>query len=111
MDEISNNEGNQCLVKWTNSFVEIHSILERNAREHDASFVLFTGNVLPVQTGDSNSIMDGVYTTMRSHKDNFVVTTLDGIDSELDGMRPRKRVGNAWKGEDDIEDKAGHHVY
>jgi len=44
VDKISNNKGEACLVKWTNSFVEIHSILERNAREHEASFVLFTGN-------------------------------------------------------------------
>jgi hypothetical protein len=32
-------------VRWTNSFAEISTLLERNAREHDASFVLFTGDV------------------------------------------------------------------
>lgn len=40
----SNNRGETCTVRWTNSFIEVQAILERNAREHQASFVLFTGN-------------------------------------------------------------------
>ena len=45
VDKIFTNYGNKCLVKWTNSFIEVTSILERNAREHQASLVLFTGDV------------------------------------------------------------------
>lgn len=42
---MSTNIGQNCTINWTNSFVEISSILEPNARDHQASFVLFTGNV------------------------------------------------------------------
>ena len=45
IDNTSSNDGHPCLVKWTNSFVEISSIMERNAREHMASFVMFTGDI------------------------------------------------------------------
>ena len=45
IDGSSTNYGTPCLVHWTNSFVEIQSILERNARDHEASLVMFTGNV------------------------------------------------------------------
>ena len=99
IDESSNNVGNACLIRWTNSFVQISSILERNAREHEASFVLFTGN-----NDSSDSIRDVVkqnYESIRNHQDNFVVTTLDGIDSDELGMRP----------DDGQADTAEHHVY
>lgn len=39
------NYGGPCKVHWTNSFIEVSTILERNAREHNASFVLFTGDI------------------------------------------------------------------
>lgn len=99
IDESSNNVGNACLIRWTNSFVQISSILERNAREHEASFVLFTGN-----NDSSDSIRDVVkqnYESIRNHQDNFVVTTLDGIDSDELGMRP----------DDGQADTSEHHVY
>lgn len=55
IDGSSTNYGGVCSVRWTNSFVEISSILERNAREHHASFVLFTGDVpLPSEDATSN---------------------------------------------------------
>lgn len=52
VDELSNNEGEECSVYWTNSFIQISSLFNRNAREHEASFVLFTGN-------DSDFDIDG----------------------------------------------------
>lgn len=45
MDDSSTHYGKQCYVPWTNSFAEISTLLERNAREHQASFVLFTGDI------------------------------------------------------------------
>lgn len=68
--------GEACLVKWTNSFVEISSLFERNERTHDASFVMFTGH----DTYDYEEIKNSV--------DNFRLTTLDGIDSDNDGIDP-----------------------
>ena len=50
VDNTLSNNGGYCHVKWTNSFIEIQNILERNAREHDASFVLFTGDI-PAPSG------------------------------------------------------------
>lgn len=45
VDETSTNYGGTCYVHWTNSFIEASTIMERNARDHMASFVLFTGDV------------------------------------------------------------------
>lgn len=45
VDETSTNYGGTCYVHWTNSFIEATTVMERNAREHNASFVLFTGDV------------------------------------------------------------------
>ena len=45
VDGSSTNYGGICNVHWTNSFIEVSTILERNAREHNASFVLFTGDI------------------------------------------------------------------
>ena len=47
VDSASNKQGSPCVVRWTNSFIEVQSILDRNAREHDASLVLFTGDMRP----------------------------------------------------------------
>lgn len=45
VDDTSSNYGSVCQVHWTNSFIEVSTILERNAREHMASLVMFTGNI------------------------------------------------------------------
>jgi hypothetical protein len=45
VDETPTNYGKECNVPWTNSFIEVSAILERNAREHQGSLVLFTGDV------------------------------------------------------------------
>ena len=99
IDESSSNIGAPCLIKWTNSFIQISSIFERNAREHEASFVLFTGNNGNPDSDGSSTKSN--YETIRRHKDNFVVTTLDGIDSDELGMRP----------DDGLSDTSDHHVY
>ena len=48
LDQVVTHYGQPCQVHWTNSFIEVSTILERNAREHDASFVLFTGDIRQV---------------------------------------------------------------
>ena len=75
--EVTNN-GDVCLVKWTNSFVEISSLFERNDRVHNASFVMFTGH----DTYD--------YESIKNSQDNFRLSTLDGVDAEedYDGINP-----------------------
>ena len=75
--EVTNN-GDVCLVKWTNSFVEISSLFERNDRVHNASFVMFTGH----DTYD--------YESIKNSSDNFRLSTLDGVDAEedYDGINP-----------------------
>lgn len=75
--EVTNN-GDVCLVKWTNSFVEISSLFERNERVHNASFVMFTGH----DTYD--------YEGIKNSYDNFRLSTLDGVDAEedYDGINP-----------------------
>lgn len=40
-----------------------------------------------------------------------MVSTLDGLDSEEDGMRPRKLVGSVWQGMDGSSDSVDNHVY
>ena len=45
VDETSTNYGGTCYVRWTNSFIEATTVMERNARDHMASFVLFTGDI------------------------------------------------------------------
>lgn len=114
IDRSSTNVGQPCLIKWTNSFVEISSILERNAREHESSFVLFTGNNGNV-VGKGDYGANENYEYIRSHKDNFAITTLDGLDSDETGMRPRKKSDKSdesWIGsEDDIKNTSEHHVY
>lgn len=76
------NDGRICLVKWTNSFVQISSILERNARDHDASLVMFTGDI---RQGEGETSED-IYHSIKSSPYNFVANVLDGLDSEMDGM-------------------------
>ena len=78
------NCGEVCAVKWTNSFVQISSILERNAREHDASLVMFTGDI---RQGAGETSED-IYQSIKSSPYNFVANVLDGLDSEMDGIRP-----------------------
>lgn len=110
LDDSTTNSGETCLVHWTNSFAQIQSILERNDRRHDASLVLFTGDVNQNEDGFSNQAMakwNRIYPGFTQYEDiavkrhvydsmkyseccNFRVTTLDGVDSEKDGMRPRK---------------------
>lgn len=53
VDESSTYYGGDCTVYWSNSFVEITTILERNAREHQASFVVFTGDKRPIGADDA----------------------------------------------------------
>lgn len=105
IDEVSTYYGGTCYVPWANSFAEISTILERNAREHLASFVLFTGdlrendalaNSLWSELYGSASVPQAVknahyiYTMIRRSTLNFRVLTLDGADAEDDGMIPRR---------------------
>ena len=78
VDRIETHAGEKCKVNWTNSFVEISSFLERNAREHDASLVMFTGHG---RDGE-----DTTYDEVKTSKCNFVVNTLDGADTEKTGI-------------------------
>lgn len=90
VDGSSSNDGVECMVNWTNSFVEITDILERNAREHEASLVMFTGNV---DSADS-------YLAVKGSESNFRIDTLDGMDASMgsDGIDPSitniKRYGD-----------------
>lgn len=112
IDESTTNYGETCTVHWTNSFVEIQSILDRNAREHDASFVLFTGQTsIPdqgrdailaetksgIEATDPDAITDDMawvqylYEQIRNSTFNFRVVTLNGVDEDKhDGMIPRE---------------------
>lgn len=120
MNDTSTNYGEKCQVHWTNSFIEVSTILERNAREHRASFVLFTGNVEkhPLDSDavtNEQSRLDDLYQNtygikdmfisqkmaqtsltykeiMNSH-DSFRITTNEGVDADdtEDGMIPRTR--------------------
>ena len=83
VDGSMTNDGNICSIRWTNSFVEISSFFERNAREHESSFVLFTGNDIG---SDVPTEPIAKYNWLRNHEDNFVVNTLDGIDSNATGI-------------------------
>lgn len=76
VDGSISNYGGNCLVQWTNSFVEIHSVLERNAREHQASLVMFTGDMGKGANADD----------LRRNSHNFRITTMDGVDGNEDGM-------------------------
>lgn len=117
VDDSATNYGGICQVNWTNSFVEIQTVLERNAREHSASFVLFTGDIRPPEEEDVQGIVDEwrqklqkyedatykydesiveklavskhIYDQIRGSTCNFRVLTLDGADSDYDGMRKR----------------------
>lgn len=82
--ESISNYGEGCSVRWTNSFVQIASVLERNARDHMASLVMFTGS------GEEQ------YDAIRNSTYNFRVTTLNGMDDDDDGMRPRKQGSSGW---------------
>lgn len=111
IDKTSTNHGGVCLVRWTNSFIEVFSILERNAREHNASLVLFTGdNPKPKQkevTTARNEIEQEYskynltlnitdqmaaarvsYKAIQNSHDQFRVTTNEGVDADdgEDGM-------------------------
>ena len=131
MDETSTNYGSVCKVKWTNSFIEVSTILERNAREHDASFVLFTGDIpRPTEDQVSQSMNDIVaeyqkyglaldhidhidkmasarisYKEIMESCDSFRITTNEGVDADdsEDGMRPRKYSNDdgKWVDNDD----------
>ena len=130
VDGSSTNYGSVCTVKWTNSFVEINTILERNAREHQASFVLFTGNEYKLDENTAFSrygtlltFKNGVpvadkkkacrerayYDTIRNSTYNFRVLTLEGVDGDEseDGMRPRKISGNRyiWNKPEELRDE------
>ena len=111
MDGTSKNYGGQCQVYWTNSFIEVSTILERNAREHNASFVLFTGDI-PRPNSDKirqekNAISENYggysaddrlasarysYREILNSPNSFRVTTNEGVDADdsEDGMRPRE---------------------
>ena len=115
VDKTNNNNGGMCQVHWTNSFIEVSTILERNAREHNASFVLFTGDI-PRPNSDQirqekNAISTSYggysaddrlatarysYREMLNSHNSFRVTTNDGVDADdtEDGMRPRKLISD-----------------
>ena len=112
----SANLSGTCLIRWTNSFIEVSTVLERNAREHQGSFVLYTGDTrLPTladikakysewltgthkystfaSTHDPDAVKKMVrnklmYDKITDSPYNFRVLTLDGVDGD-DGMRPR----------------------
>ena len=129
IDGISTNYGEPCLVKWTNSFIEVTSILERNAREHQASLVLFTGDVR--LTNDEIEAekrrLSGKYSTfgelvsndmarasltykeIMESTDSFRVLSLAGMDAsdDEDGIRPN--TPNA--GEEDLHGHFNGHKY
>ena len=101
IDDIATNYGNKCLVKWTNSFIEVTSILERNAREHQASLVLFTGDVRLTDdeiateknrlrdkyrtfrelVSDDMAIASLTYKEIMESTDSFRVLSLAGMDA------------------------------
>lgn len=111
----STNSGSVCSVNWTNSFVEISSILEVNARKHSASFVLFTGDIKTPDEVELNQMVEDLansyvgtitsdaaarramalgrykYSQILESTNNFRITTTDDIDcgDDDDGMRPR----------------------
>ena len=87
IDKSNTYEGDSCVVQWTNSFVQISSILERNAREHASSLVMFTGDVRQPDSEENEDTWS--FKEIRQHPHNFVVSTLDGVDSEETGIRPR----------------------
>lgn len=123
VDKTATNYGEECQVHWTNSFIEVSTILERNAREHSASFVLFTGNIdkLDSDSSEVNNEAEDIKTRYRndygmsvnvtpemaqaslSYKailnshNSFRVTTNEGVDADDadDGMRPRKELGGS----------------
>ena len=126
IDGSPTNYGEECSVYWTNSFAEISTILERNARDHRASFVLFTGDERKLNANDAwsqygNEIAFApdvseptkralcacveLYDRIRNSKHNFRVLTLDGVDEDDDGMRPRKKDGDeyVWDNPDYIQ--------
>ena len=86
IDDSTDGNGKSCPVLWTNSFAQISSILERNAREHDASLVLFTGDERIDLVEDSP--YESLYQKIKYSDCNFRVSTLDGVDSEKDGISP-----------------------
>lgn len=104
VDNSLNRSGGPCLVKWTNSFIEIQSIFDRNAREHEASFVLFTGdyriNVNAITSGGLGQVYRKTYEDIQSSQLNFRVATLDGVDSEKDGMSSEGHVYHGKKPKD-----------
>jgi hypothetical protein len=131
-DESCTHHGGLCLVPWTNSFVEISSILDRNAREHEASFVLFTGDVrrdfqaatqfwrqlYPDAPVDLNKAsIQKQYDDIKWSKYNFRILTLNGFDDDEDGMRPRSRILNSddqlvgWELVDQTGENAGARAY
>ena len=86
-------------------------MLERNARDHEASFVMFTGDMRYPTDGRENSLgipdaslakIKYMYNTIQGSEDNFIVNTLDGVDSELDATRSDA---------DTIDDGETHRIY
>ena len=133
VDDTARNYGGVCQVHWTNSFIEVSTILERNAREHMASFVLFTGDTPAPTEQDINNAADAIvqeysgceipqeqleklasarysYTEIQRSSDSFRVTTNEGVDADdtEDGMRPRKQKSDnpydGYEAEDDTPD-------
>ena len=116
VDDTSSNYGNLCQVHWTNSFIEVSTILERNAREHMASLVMFTGNIPAPTEQDISRVTNDIvqeysgceisqeqleklaaarysYTEIQRSSDSFRVMTNEGIDADdtEDGMIPRTK--------------------
>lgn len=133
VDDTARNYGGVCQVHWTNSFIEVSTILERNAREHMASFVLFTGDIPTPTEQDINNVADAIvqeysgceipqdqleklasarysYTAIQRSSASFRVTTNEGVDADdtEDGMRPRKQKSDdpykGYEAEDDTPD-------
>ena len=121
MDDTSTNYGSVCQVHWTNSFIEVSTILERNAREHMASFVLFTGDIprhgddavnqeigeiqqryrddyqMEVEVSSDMARASLSYKAIMNSHNSFRVTTNSGVDADdsEDGTRPRKELGDS----------------
>ena len=112
VDETSTNYGGVCYVRWTNSFIEATTIMERNARDHMASFVLFTGDIrVPndlTQTINEIKTEYGIddeesakmlaparysYEAILNSNNSFRLVTNEGVDADdsEDGMIPRTK--------------------
>jgi hypothetical protein len=130
----STNSGTMCSINWTNSFLEISSMLETNARQHQASFVLFTGDVqtpssqeadrLAAELANAHPSAQGPldylelkriavaqykYDEILNSVNNFRITTTEDIDC-YDGedgipLRTWDSASGKWVAQEDVSGK------